>query len=248
MALTPVQNLKFASVKIMQETVDQLEKAGKKPASLTENIINAQQSSSPLKAEEKSTYDKIRTKIAGATVFDSSRTTKEELKAKILRELAKSVGVDIDKGGKDLKDLGRKIKLSLEALKAEDPAKYQEFIDELNKKLGLDKLGLSVEDFVEAIINPDSDKAKKLDEKLDAILSDDKTDGSTSLDEVKQALKKLDESDSSQSIDDQQTAADQQTLASEQTIAEADPKKTGNILTDKETGTYIPKSFPPSLK
>ncbi|WP_297327149.1 hypothetical protein [uncultured Bartonella sp.] len=42
MALTPVQNLKFASVKIMQETVDQLEKAGKKPASLTENIINAQ--------------------------------------------------------------------------------------------------------------------------------------------------------------------------------------------------------------
>lgn len=41
MALTPVQNLKFASVKIMQETVDQLEKAGKKSASLTENIINA---------------------------------------------------------------------------------------------------------------------------------------------------------------------------------------------------------------
>lgn len=114
------------------------------------------------------------------------------------------------------------------------------------KNLGLDKLGLSVEDFVEAIINPDSDKAKKLDEKLDAILSDDKTDGSTSLDEVKQALKKLDESDSSQSIDDQQTAADQQTLASEQTIA--DPKKLDNILTDKETGTYIPKSFPPSLK
>lgn len=246
MALTPVQNLKFASVKIMQETVDHLEKANKKPASLTENIINAQQSSSPLKAEEKSTYDKIRTKIAGATVFDANRTTKEELKAMILRELAKSVGVDIDKGGSDLKDLGRKIRVSLEQLKAQDPTKYQEFIDKLNKKLGLDKLGLSVEDFVEAIINPESDKAKKLDEKLDVLLGDDKTDGSKTIDEVKQALEKLEEarSDSSQSIDDQQTIADQQTLAAQQTMV--DPKKPGSILTDKETGTYLPKSFPPS--
>lgn len=245
MALTPVQNLKFASVKIMQETVDHLEKANKKPASLTENIMNAQQGSSPLKAEEKSTYDKIRSKIAGATVFDANRTTKEELKAKILRELAKSVGVDIDKGGNNLKDLGRKIKVSLEELKAEDPAKYQEFIDKLDKKLGLDKLGLSVEDFVEAIINPDSDKAKKLDEKLDVLLGDDKTDGSNTIDEVKQALEKLEEaSDGSQSIDDQQTIADPQTLAAQQTMA--DPKKPESILTDKETGTYIPKSFPPS--
>lgn len=63
MALTPVQNLKFASVKIMQETVDQLEKAGKKPASLTENIINAQQNSSPLKAEEKSPMTRYARKL-----------------------------------------------------------------------------------------------------------------------------------------------------------------------------------------
>lgn len=241
MAITPVQNLKFASVKIMQETIDQLEKANKKPASLTENIMNAQQSSSPLKAQEKSTYDKIRSKITGATVFDANHMTKEELKAKILRELAKSVGVNIDKGGSDLKDLGRKIKLSLEALKAEDPGKYQDFIDKLNKKLGLDKIGLSVEDFIEAIINPDSDKAKKLDEKLDALLGDEKTDGSKTIDEVKQALEKLEAeaSDSAQSINDEQT------LAASQTVAD---KKPESILTDKETGIYRPKSFPPSLK
>ena len=227
MALTPVQNLKFASVRILQETIDIAEKKNAKPATLTQKIFKAKEEGSNLKVEEKSNYDKIRDKIARATIFDSSRMSKEELKAKILRELAKSVGVDIDKGGDNLKDLGLKIRNTLEKMKLEDPDRYKRLIEELNKRLGLDKLGLSVEDFIAAITDPGSDKAKELDKKLDAILNDGEGESSKVLEEIQEQLEKL------------QEASDAATEALEEQE---------NITTDQETGTYIPNNFPPSRK
>jgi len=73
-------------------------------------MFKAKETGSPLKAEEKSTYDKIRSKIAGATVFDNSRMSKTEFKAKILKEIASSVGIDLDKGGTDLKGLANLVR------------------------------------------------------------------------------------------------------------------------------------------
>ena len=227
MALTPVQNLKFASVRILQETIDIAEKKNAKPATLTQEIFKAKEEGSNLKVEEKSTYDKIRDKISRATIFDSNRMSKEELKAKILRELAKSIGIDIDKGGDNLKDLGLKIRNWLQNLKSQDPDAYRRLIDELNKKLGLDKLGLSVEDFIAAIVDPGSDKAKELDKKLDAILNDGEGESSKVLEEIQEQLEKL------------QEASDAATEALEEQE---------NITTDQETGTYIPNNFPPSRK
>ncbi|WP_297323488.1 hypothetical protein [uncultured Bartonella sp.] len=227
MKLTPVQNLKFASVRILQETIDIAEKKNAKPATLTQQIFKAKEEGSNLKVEEKSTYDKIRDKIARATLFDSSRMSKEELKAKVLRELAEAMGVDIDKGGENFRDLGRKIRNALEQMKLEDPARYKEFIDGLNKKLGLDKLGLSVEDFIAAIADPGSDKAKELDKKLDAILNDSDDGGSKVLDEVQEQLEKLEE------------ASNEAAEALEQQES---------VITDQETSTYMPKNFPPSRK
>ena len=227
MALTPVQNLKFASVRILQETIDIAEKKNAKPATLTQEIFKAKEEGSNLKVEEKSTYDKIRDKISRATIFDSNRMSKEELKAKILRELAKSIGIDIDKGGDNLKDLGLKIRNWLQNLKSQDPDAYRRLIDELNKKLGLDKLGLSVEDFIAAIVDPGSDKAKELDKKLDAILNDGEGEGSKVLEEMQEQMEKL------------QEASD---------AAAAALEKQESIITDQETGTYTPKHFPPSRK
>jgi len=47
MAMTPVQNLKFASVKILQERIDQVEQQAKRAPTTTEQIFKAKETGSP---------------------------------------------------------------------------------------------------------------------------------------------------------------------------------------------------------
>ena len=239
MALTPVQNLKFASVKILQERIDQNEQQAKRAPTTTEQIFKAKETGSPLKAEEKSTYGKIRSKIAGATVFDNSRMSKTEFQAKILKEIARKLGVDLDKGGTDLKELANFLHYRLAYMKSQDPVAYEEFMEDITKRLGLDKLGLKAEDIVEAMADPSSQKAKEVDQKLDVYFGKDGESSSevdSELDDIKKILNQNGDTSASEK------AAEQ--LAS----AQSNASRQNEILTDQPTGTYMPKSFPPARR
>ncbi|MBH9976029.1 MULTISPECIES: hypothetical protein [Bartonella] len=239
MALTPVQNLKFASVKILQERIDQVEQQAKRAPTTTEQIFKAKETGSPLKAEEKSTYDKIRSKIAGATVFDNSRMSKSEFKAKILKEIARRLGVDIEKGGTDLKRLANFIRYKLAYMKSQDPVGYEEFMEDILKSLGLDKLGLKAEDIVEAMADPSSKKAKEVDQILDVYFGKDgeaSSEVDSELDDIKKILNQNGDTSASEK------AAEQLGNAS------SNASVPNRILTDQPTGTYMPKSFPPARR
>ena len=239
MALTPVQNLKFASVKILQERIDQIEQQAKRAPTTTEQIFKAKETGSPLKAEEKSTYDKIRSKIAGATVFDNSRMSKSEFKAKILKEIARSLGIDLDKDGTDLKHLANLVRDKLAYMKSQDPVGYEEFMEGITKRLGLDKLGLKAEDVVEAMADPSSQKAEEVDQKLDVYFGKDgeaSSEVDSELDDIKKILNQNGDTSASEK------AAEQLGNAS------SNASVPNGILTDQPTGTYMPKSFPPARR
>ena len=239
MALTPVQNLKFASVKILQERIDQIEQQAKRAPTTTEQIFKAKETGSPMKAEEKSTYDKIRSKIAGATVFDNSRMSKTEFKAKILKEIARRLGIDLDKGGTDLKELANFVHYRLAYMKSQDPVAYEEFMEGITKRLGLDKLGLKAEDVVEAMADPSSQKAEEVDQKLDVYFGKDgeaSSEVDSELDDIKKILNQNGDTSASEK------AAEQLGNAS------SNASVPNGILTDQPTGTYMPKSFPPARR
>ncbi|MBI0020920.1 hypothetical protein H3S90_07460 [Bartonella sp. W8097] len=239
MALTPVQNLKFASVKILQERIDQLEQQAKRAPTTTEQIFKAKETGSPLKAEEKSTYDKIRSKIAGATVFDNSRMSKSEFKAKILKEIARSVGIDLDKGGTDLKGLANLVRDKLAYLKSQDPVGYEEFMDGITKRLGLDKMGLKAEDVVEAMADTSSQKAEEVDQKLDVYFGKDgeaSSEVDSELNDIKEILNRNGGTSATEKAADQLAGAP------------SNASRPNEIWTDQPTGTYMPKSFPPARR
>ena len=239
MAMTPVQNLKFASVQILQERIDQNEQQAKRAPTTTEQIFKAKETGSPLKAEEKSTYDKIRSKIAGATVFDNSRMSKTEFKAKILKEIASSLGIDLDKGGADLKRLAKFIRGKLAYMKSQDPVGYEEFMEGITKRLGLDKLGLKAEDVVEAMADPSSQKAEEVDQMLDVYFGKD-GEASSEVDSELNDIKEVLNRNGGTSTTGQ---------AAEQLVsAQSNASGPNEILTDQPTGTYMPKSFPPARK
>lgn len=237
--MTPVQNLKFASVKILQERIDQNEQQAKRAPTTTEQIFKAKETGSPLKAEEKSTYDKIRSKIAGATVFDNSRMSKTEFKAKILKEIAKSLDIDLDKGGTDLKDLANFIHYRLAYMKSQDPVAYEEFMDRINKRLGLDKLGLKAEDIVKAMAAPSSQNAEEVDQMLDVYFGKDgeaSSEVDSELNDIKEVLNR-----------NGGTSANEK-AAEQLATAPSNASRPNEILTDQPTGTYMPKSFPPARR
>ena len=239
MALTPVQNLKFASVKILQERIDQIEQQAKRAPTTTEQIFKAKETGSSIKAEEKSTYDKIRSKIAGATVFDNSRMSKSEFKAKILKEIARSLGIDLDKDGTDLKHLANLVRDKLAYMKSQDPVGYEEFMEGITKRLGLDKLGLKAEDVVAAMADPSSQKAEEVDQKLDVYFGKDgkaSSEVDSELDDIKKILNQNGDTSASEK------AAEQLGNAS------SNASVPNGILTDQPTGTYMPKSFPPARR
>jgi len=233
MALTPVQNLKFASVKILQERIDQNEQQAKRAPTTTEQMFKAKDMGSSLKAEEKSTFDKIRSKIVGATVFDSSRITKGEFKARMLKEIASELEIDFDKKDTDFKHLADLIRDKLVKMKDKDPEGYKEFVKKINKRLGLDKMGLKAEDFAEVTLDPLSKKAEEVDRKLDVYFGKENEDtlrSNDGIDDVKEIMHENEDNP----VDEK--AADQL----------ADASRPNEILTDQPTGTYMPRSFPPA--
>lgn len=176
MAITLVSSLKFGAVEIMQQNVERREKQKNIPKSASDAIVQSAHDNAPSAAKEQTGYDKIRNKLAGAEVFDSSRITKQELKIKFFKEVAKAFGFDLDEGGEDLKNMANKLSAAMRDMKQNDPAAYHELLDKLAKKLGLDKLGIDVEDIVSAFADPTSDAARKVDRALDAAMNSDTQD------------------------------------------------------------------------
>ncbi|PCI05258.1 MAG: hypothetical protein COB78_01175 [Hyphomicrobiales bacterium] len=97
--------------------------------------------------------------------WDINKVTPTQMKLHIFEKVGEKFGLDQD----DFNSFSRyaaAIAFRMEKMKEEDPAGAMIFFHEIEKELGLDELGISLEEVVEAMMEPGG----KADQKLDAAL------------------------------------------------------------------------------
>jgi len=108
------------------------------------------------------TSAEARAKINGA-LFDRSVPDSLQMKISLMRRLGEEFGLDMDKFESQAA-FGAAIERAVGAIKIQDGGVLM--LTEIERKLGLDKLGISLDTLVNAIIDPDSDDSDKLDAAL----------------------------------------------------------------------------------
>jgi hypothetical protein len=101
-------------------------------------------------------------KISDA-MFSVNSVDPTEMKVRLIERLGKEFGIE-PSDYKSMADYGADIKRAVDALKAK-PGSAMAIIA-IEKKLGLDKLGISLDDLVGATIDPNGDASKKVDAAL----------------------------------------------------------------------------------
>lgn len=96
----------------------------------------------------------------------------QELKFHLYRRLGEELGINMG-DYENPKDYAAALKDAVGDIKANSEDGGLKFFAGLEKKLGLDKLGLSIDDLVNAIEDPDGKASKKLDEALRAKTGED---------------------------------------------------------------------------
>ncbi len=94
----------------------------------------------------------------------------QQLKFNLMRRLGEELGVKMD-DFEDPRDYGSAIREVIGKIKASPTGAM--YLAKLEKDLGLDKLGISIDDLVDAISSPDGDGGKKLDAALRAETGED---------------------------------------------------------------------------
>jgi hypothetical protein len=89
----------------------------------------------------------------------------QQLKFNLMRRLGEELGVKMD-DFEDPRDYGSAIREVIGKIKASPTGAM--YLAKLEKDLGLDKLGISIDDLVDAISSPDGEGGKKLDAALRA--------------------------------------------------------------------------------
>lgn len=103
-----------------------------------------------------------RAKISDA-MFSVNTIDPTEMKVKLIERLGEEFGIK-QSDYKSMASYGADIKRAVEALKAQ-PGSALAIIG-IEKKLGLDKLGVSLDDLVDATIDPNGNSSRKLDAAL----------------------------------------------------------------------------------
>lgn len=97
--------------------------------------------------------------------WDINKVTPTQMKVKLFEKVGEAFGLDQDNFD-SFSQYASAIVSRMEAMKEDDPVGAMILFHEIEKDLGLDELGLSLEEVVEAMIEPGG----KADEKLDAAL------------------------------------------------------------------------------
>ena len=111
-----------------------------------------------------------RAKAKISDAFTDSPIDIQQLKFNLFRRLGEELGVNMD-DFEDPRDYGSAIREVIGKIKASPTGAM--YLAKLEKDLGLDKLGISIDDLVDAISSPDGDGGKKLDAALRAETGED---------------------------------------------------------------------------
>lgn len=114
---------------------------------------------------------------AKAKVSESLFDTKvdaQQMKIHLYRRLGELLGVDMDSYA-DASDYTKALKEAVQDIKLSPNG--ANILDELEKELGLDDLGISIDEFISAMDDPDGEAGKKLNAALEPALDKDGKDG-----------------------------------------------------------------------
>lgn len=97
--------------------------------------------------------------------WDINRVDPTQMKVKLFERLAEKFGFNLEDFD-SFSEFGQAVRYQMEMMKTEDPKAAMLMFHEIEKDLGLDKLGISLEELVEAAIDPGGKEAEKLDAAL----------------------------------------------------------------------------------
>jgi len=110
----------------------------------------------------------------------------QQLKFNLMRRLGEELGVKMD-DFEDPRDYGSALRGVIAKIKATPQGATA--LTALGRKLGLDKLGISIDDLVDAISSPDGEGGKKLDAALRAETGEDAKKAAEAVETVLRGIK-----------------------------------------------------------
>ncbi|HEX2840611.1 hypothetical protein [Hyphomicrobium sp.] len=114
-----------------------------------------------------------RKKVSEA-LFDASKPNAMQMKIDLMHRLGDEFGISMD-DFESASQFGAAIRDEIGKIKLQEGGALA--LAAIEKKLGLDKLGISLDELVSAIIDPEGDEAEKLDAALTKKLGEDARDG-----------------------------------------------------------------------
>ncbi|MEO3998160.1 hypothetical protein [Mesorhizobium sp. CAU 1732] len=121
-----------------------------------------------------------RTEISDA-IYSVNSVDANKLKVNLTERLGAEFGISAD-DFESASAFGTAIKHALDAMKQDDG--WQRRVAEIERNLGLDELGISLDSFINALINSDNDDAAKLDAALRDKVDDDAQRARFTLDDI----------------------------------------------------------------
>lgn len=100
------------------------------------------------------------------SLFDKSVVNIQELKVNLMQRLGEELGVAMDEYKDDPRGYASALRVALAIAKSDSEDGGVKLVAELEEKLGLDRLGISLDELIAAVDDPDGEA----DEKLDAAL------------------------------------------------------------------------------
>ena len=97
------------------------------------------------------------------SVFDSKLIDITEMKARLFERLGKELGLSMDDFG-TASDFGRAVKAAINSIRMQDDGDL--VLGQIERKLELGELGISLDTLVEAMIDPEGDADERLEEAL----------------------------------------------------------------------------------
>ena len=119
---------------------------------------------------------KARGKVSEA-LFDQSVPTVSQKRIELMRRVGDEFGLKVEDFETSSK-FGAAVREKIGQIKLQPGGALA--LAAIEKKVGLDKLGITLDDFVEAMMDPGGDKAEKLDAALAKSLGDDADDAAAS--------------------------------------------------------------------
>ena len=165
MSTTSSLNSSAALLILQQASVPALSKKDEEPSAGSAILAAANGVAIPSVAGAQS---QAKAKISDA--FMDSPIDIQQLKFNLFRRVGEELGVKMD-DFKDPRDYGSALRGAIEKIKASPMGAL--FLTKIEKDLGLDELGVSIDDVVDAISSPDGDGGKKLDAALRAETGED---------------------------------------------------------------------------